>query len=143
MSRSEQLSMKGKKYLLDTNILSDLVRNPTGPVARRIRGVGEHTICTSLIVAAELRYGACKRGSERLIAQLEAVLGAMDILPLESPCDRHYADLRWMLEREGTPIGGNDMLIVAQALALGLILVTHNRREFDRVHQLDVEDWLA
>lgn len=135
--------MKGQHYLLDTNILSDLIRNPAGPVADKIRAVGERRVCTSLIVAAELRFGARKRGSKRLDAQLEAVLGAMDILPLESPCDRHYANLRWTLEREGTPIGGNDLLIAAQALALGLILVTHNRREFDRIPGLDMEDWLA
>lgn len=143
MFHSEHPSIMEKQYLLDTNILSDLIRNPAGPVAQRIRMVGEQTICTSLVVAAELRFGARKRGSKRLSAQLEAVLGAMDILPLESPCDQHYADLRWTLERAGTPIGGNDMLIAAQALALGLILVTHNRREFDRIPGLDVEDWLA
>ena len=143
MLRFECPTVTGKQYLLDTNILSDLIRNPTGPVAQRIRMGGEQTVCTSLVVAAELRFGARKRGSKRLGEQLEAVLGAMDVLPLESPCDQHYANLRWTLEREGTPIGGNDMLIAAQALALGLILVTHNRREFDRIPGLDVEDWLA
>ncbi len=134
--------MDGKQYLLDTNILSDLIRNPAGPVAQQIRVVGEQAVCTSLIVAAELRFGAHKRGSKRLSAQLEAVLGAMDVLPMESPCDQHYANLRLALERAGTPIGGNDMLIAAQALALGFVLVTHNRREFDRIPGLRVEDWL-
>jgi len=142
MFRSECAIMEGKQYLLDTNILSDLIHNPAGPVAQQIRVVGEQAVCTSLIVAAELRFGAHKRGSTRLSAQLEAVLDAMDILPIESPCDQHYAKLRLALERAGTPIGGNDMLIAAQALALGLVLVTHNRREFDRIPRLCVEDWL-
>ena len=61
------------RYLLDTNIVSDLVRNPQGRVTQRIREVGEARVCTSIIVAAELRYGASKRGSPRLRAQLEAV----------------------------------------------------------------------
>ncbi len=135
--------MEGRLYLLDASIVSDLVRNPTGPVAQRIREVGEQAVCTSLIVAAELRFGALKRGSKRLSAQLEAVLGAMAIMPQEQPVEHHYARLRWKLEHSGTPIGGNDMLIAAQALALDLILVTHNRREFDRIPGLRVEDWLA
>ncbi len=142
MFRSEYATVEGKQYLLDTNILSDLIRNPAGPVSQQIRLVGEQAVCTSLIVAAELRFGAHKRGSKRLSVQLEAVLGAMDVLPMESPCDQHYANLRLALERTGTPIGGNDMLIAAQALALGLVLVTHNRREFDRIPGLRVEDWL-
>jgi len=75
--------MKGKRCLLDTNILSDLVRNPRGPVARRIEVVGEGSVCTSLVVSAELRFGARKKGSRRLSSQLEAVLSALDILSLE------------------------------------------------------------
>jgi hypothetical protein len=70
------------RYLLDTNIVSDLIRNPQGRVEQHIRAVGEPQVCTSIIVAAELRYGAMKRGSQRLTAQLEAVLGALDVLPL-------------------------------------------------------------
>ena len=64
------------RYLLDTNIVSNLVRNPRGPVADRIRAVGEQRICTSIIVAAELRYGTTKKASPRLSTQVEAVLGA-------------------------------------------------------------------
>ena len=63
------------RYLLDTNIVSDLVRNPQGKVARHVRAVGEKHVCTSIIVAAELRYGADKKGSQRLSSQLDAVLG--------------------------------------------------------------------
>ena len=66
-------------YLLDTNILSDLLRHPQGVVAKRIAEVGEDAICTSIIVAAELRYGAAKRQSERLIGQLDLILSRVAI----------------------------------------------------------------
>ncbi|MFZ0705194.1 MAG: type II toxin-antitoxin system VapC family toxin [Candidatus Korobacteraceae bacterium] len=130
------------RYLLDTNVLSDLVRHPQGMVMKQIARVGEEQVCTSIVVAAELRYGSAKRGSARLSAQLEAVLGAIEILPLEAPADRSYAGLRAHLEREGTPIGGNDMLIAAQVLSLGYCMVTDNEREFARVPELVCENWL-
>lgn len=130
------------RYLLDTNILSDLIRNPQGQVAARIAQVHEDNVCTSLIVASELRFGAAKRGSERLSRQLEVVLAVIDVLPLQTPSDRHYADLRLTLERAGTPIGPNDMLIAAHALSLGVTLVTANLGEFRRVPGLSVENWL-
>jgi len=134
--------MKGKRYLLDTNIVSDLVRNPRGLIAQRIEVVGEGSVCTSLVVSAELCFGARKKGSRRLSSQLEAVLSALDILQLEEPVDACYAGLRLALERAGTPIGGNDMLIAAHALTFGLTLITANEREFSRVPGLSVENWL-
>lgn len=129
-------------FLLDTNILSALVREPQGAVATRIAEAGESTICTSIVVAAELRYGAAKRGSARLIQQLDTILGALEIVPFESPMDRFYADLRNELEQRGRPIGGNDLLIAAQALALDAVLVTDNVKEFERVRGLKVENWV-
>lgn len=131
------------RYLLDTNMVSDLVKRPQGTVAKHIAQVGEDQICTSLVVAAELRYGAAKRGSTRLTAQLEAILAVLPILPLETPADRVYGDLRAALERVGTPIGPNDLLIAAQALTLNVTLVTDNRREFERVQGLTLENWLT
>lgn len=130
------------RYLLDTNIVSDLVRNPQGIVARHIRRVGEKHVCTSIIVAAELRYGAEKKGSSRLSSQLEAVLGALEILPSEAPADTKYGLLRTRLEKAGTTIGGNDLLIAAQALALGCVMVTDNEREFSRIEGLRPQNWL-
>jgi tRNA(fMet)-specific endonuclease VapC len=130
------------RYLLDTNILSDLVRNPQGRVAQHIREIGEAQVCTSIIVAAELRYGAAKKQSPRLTAQLEAVLGALEVLPLEAPVDTTYGALRTRLEKAGTPIGANDLLIAAQALALGYTLVTDNEKEFAQVKDLPQENWL-
>jgi tRNA(fMet)-specific endonuclease VapC len=130
------------RYLLDTNILSDLVRQPQGKVAVRIAEVGEDSICTSIIVAAELRYGAEKSGSKSLSERVDLILSALEILPLEPPTDRHYGDLRHHLARRGTPIGPNDLLIAAHALAQDLTLITANTREFKRVHGLRVENWL-
>jgi tRNA(fMet)-specific endonuclease VapC len=130
------------RYLLDTNIVSDLVRNPQGRAASHIRAVGEKQICTSMIVAAELRYGAAKKGSPRLSSQLDAVLGALEILPLETPADKSYGLLRTRLEQAGTPIGANDLLIAAQALALGCVIVTDNEREFSQVKGLRLQNWL-
>jgi tRNA(fMet)-specific endonuclease VapC len=130
------------RYLLDTNIVSDVVRNPQGKVTDRIRKVGEAQVCTSIIVAAELRYGAERKASPRLSSQLEAVLGALEVLPLETPVDIAYGKLRASLERASTPIGANDLLIAAQGLALGYTVVTDNDKEFTRVQNLRCENWL-
>lgn len=130
------------RYLLDTNIVSDLVRNPQGRVAEHIFKVGEGQVCTSIIVAAELRYGAEKKQSPRLSAQLEAVLGALQVLPLQRPADATYGSIRAQLETLGKPIGGNDALIAAHALALRCTVVTDNEKEFNRVKGLAIENWL-
>lgn len=130
------------RYLLDTNVVSALVRDPHGGVAERIRVVGEANVCTSIIVAAQLRYGATKKGSARLLTQVEQVLNALDVLPLEAPVDATYGEVRAQLELAGQLIGGNDLLIAAHALALGCTLVTDNQREFERVQELRVENWL-
>ncbi len=115
------------RYLLDTNIVSDLIRNPQGNIAKRI---------------AELRYGATKKGSARLSAQIEAVLGSLEILPFEPPADRAYGTIRAQLEKSGSTIGGNDLLIAAQALTLGYTIVTGNEAEYARVENLPRENWL-
>lgn len=129
-------------YLLDTNIISDVIRNPSGTAARRIEEVGAKEICTSIIVAAELRYGCAKKGSAKLLARVESVLEAIPILPLDIPADTDYGAIRAELEAAGQPIGHNDLLIAAHAHALQLTLVTDNVREFGRIRGLSVENWL-
>ena len=129
-------------YLLDTNILSHLVRQPQGAVADHIADVGEANVLTSVIVACELRYGAAKRGSRKLTRQVEAVLSAMTIRPLESDIERVYASIRVAVERKGTPIGAHDMLIAAHARAIDAVCVTDNVAEFRRVPALKIENWL-
>jgi tRNA(fMet)-specific endonuclease VapC len=130
------------RYLLDTNIVSDLIRNPQGKAAQRIRKVGEAKVCTSIIVAAELQYGALKKGSSQLSSQMELVLGALEVMPFESPADKIYGSIRTQLEQAGQPIGANDLLIAAQALALDCTIVTDNDREFARIGGLSRENWL-
>ena len=131
------------RFLFDTNIVSDLIRKPQGRVMAWIRAVGEDAVGTSIVVAAELRYGARKRGSVRLSAQLDAILDVLEIYPFESPADAIYGDIRVQLEKKGTPIGGNDLLIAAHALALNCTLVTNNQREFIRIEGLDLRNWLV
>jgi tRNA(fMet)-specific endonuclease VapC len=129
-------------YLLDTNILSDLVRQPQGAVAARIATAEEETVCTSTVVAAELRFGTAKSGSKQLARRVDLILSALEILPLEAPADRHYGDLRHHLARQGTLIGPNDLLIAAHALSENLTVVTANAGEFSSVPGLKVENWL-
>lgn len=131
------------RYLLDTSIVSDLLRNPRGVVAGRVASVGESTVCTSIVVAAELRFGAVKSGSPKLADRVDRILSALEVLPLQPPADRHYGDIRQKLARRGLPIGPNDLLIAAHARALDLTVVTANAREFSRVPGLRVEDWLS
>lgn len=130
-------------YLLDTNILSDLMDNLRGSARRRLGQVGSDATCTSIIAAAELRYGAVRRQSEQLTARVEAILTEIGIIDFSPDADHHYAHLRYQLERQGTPISGNDMLIAAHALALDATLVTGNTREFARIDGLRLENWLA
>jgi tRNA(fMet)-specific endonuclease VapC len=129
--------------MLDTNIVSDLIRHPQGRAARQIAEVGEENVCISIIVAAELRYGCAKSGSSRLVKAVEDVLDEIDILPFDAPADAEYAVIRAELEANGKPIGGNDLLIAAHACAAGATVVTANADEFNRVRGLKVENWLA
>jgi tRNA(fMet)-specific endonuclease VapC len=129
--------------MLDTNIISDLIRNPQGKAAKRIAKVGENNVFTSIIVAAELRYGCAKSGSERLLKAVEDLLGEIDVLPLDVPVDAEYAGIRAELEAAGRPIGGNDLLIAAHAYATGATIVTANTDEFKRIRGLKAENWLA
>lgn len=133
----------GLRYLLDTNILSDLIRNPAGNVAKRIAEKGEDTVCTSIVVACELRFGAREKNAKPLLDRVEELLNILEILPLDAEVDRHYAEIRTALEASGTPIGPNDLLIAAHSLALDLTLVTANTTEFSRVRGLPVENWLV
>jgi tRNA(fMet)-specific endonuclease VapC len=128
-------------YLLDTNVLSDLIRNPKGRAARRIAEVGPSEVHTSVVAAGELRFGAGRR-SARLAARVEELLREIIPRPMGPPADRHYASIRHHLEKIGRPIGSNDLLIAAHALELGSTLVTDNTREFSRVPSLRIENWL-
>lgn len=129
--------------MLDTNVLSELIRTPRGPVLERLSAIAPDAVCTSIVVACELRFGARRKASAALTQRVEQLLDTLTVLPLDAPSDRHYADLRTELERAGTPIGAHDLMIAAHARSRGLTLVTRNLREFERVPGLHVEDWSA
>ncbi|MDP4022292.1 type II toxin-antitoxin system VapC family toxin [Methylobacterium sp. NEAU 140] len=129
-------------YILDTNILSDLINRGRDSAIRNVLAGLTGRVHTSVVVAAEIRYGVAKKGSRALAERVEAVLGTIPILPLAPPADLRYGEIRAELERSGRLIGPNDMLIAAQCLALDMHLVTDNGDEFRRVPGLTVENWL-
>lgn len=130
------------KYLLDTNIVSHLMKVPTGRLADRVAALEPADVGLSIIVAAELRYGSAKSRSPRIGRMVEEALADFAVVGWEEPADLRYAELRANLERNGRPIGQNDMLIAAHTLALEATLITDNEREFSRVPGLKVENWL-
>ena len=130
-------------YLLDTNAISDLAANPGGKVAKMIGSVGGDNVCTSLIVACDIAFGVEQKGSERLRRQMDSIMAALPVRALDKPADRHYGRIRTLLKAEGRPIGPNDLLIAAHALALDATLVTANVKEFSRVPELKIENWIA
>jgi tRNA(fMet)-specific endonuclease VapC len=127
--------------MLDTNIISDMMRNPRGRAARRAREVQDQ-LCTSIIVASELRYGCAKKGSSELLRRVEMILDEIGVIALDVPADADYGSIRSELEAAGQPIGSNDLLLAAHAYSMKLILVTANVCEFSRVRGLKVENWM-
>lgn len=130
-------------YMLDSSVVAALVRDPAGPVARRIAEVGEQGLCLSVIVAAELRHSAIRSRSHRVAARVEAILARLPVLPLEAPAADDYGDIRAGLEAAGAAIGPNDLLIAAHARAIGATLVTARAGAFAGVAGLRVENWLG
>lgn len=133
-------------YLLDTNIISGLMREPSGSAMARVRALmeapGEAQICTSVVVQCELLFGLCRLNNRRLHARYEEAMELITVQPLESGSAEHYAKVRAELECRGTPLGPNDLLIAAHALALGAILVSADAA-FARVPGLMLENWLS
>jgi tRNA(fMet)-specific endonuclease VapC len=130
------------RFMLDTNTISDMMKNPKGKAARRARGVQDQ-LCTSIVVAAELRYGCAKKGSPTLLQRVEEILDEIGVLGLDVPADTDYGGIRSELEAAGRPIGANDLFIAAHAVSLGLTLVTANVRELSRIRGLRVENWIG
>lgn len=130
------------RYLLDTNIVSELVKNPQGRFAEKMLATGKDIYsCTSIIVASELRYGAAKKQSPKLTFNVEQVLASLPVIDFQAPADAAYAIIRTDLERRGLPIGCHDLLIAAHAFSLNLTVVTANVQEFSRIPDLNVENW--
>ncbi|NOX52287.1 MAG: type II toxin-antitoxin system VapC family toxin [Gammaproteobacteria bacterium] len=130
-------------YLLDTNVIGEIARNPQGGVANRVAALPPDEYGINPIVACEIGYGLTKRESTRLRRQIEAILEAIAVIELPSDIATHYGRIRAELEKQGTPIDPNDLLIAAHGLASELTLVTGNEKEFRRVRELNVENWLT
>ncbi len=133
-------------YLLDTNILSDMMRNPEGKAAQQFLKVRAKddagSVCTSVIVQCEILFGLRRRTHPRWVTHYDRLMDCITVEPLAPTITPHYAQLRAHLEQAGTPIGANDTLIAAHALALSATLVSANA-EFTRVPGLKVENWLS
>lgn len=129
------------RFMLDTNIVSAIVRDPRGKVLQKLLDVGEENVFISIITHGEIWYGVKKNWSEELAAKVSAVTRRLYVAPLSLPADQRYADVRLAL-RQGQNIGQNDLWIAAHALALDSVLVTNNESEFSRVPGLKVENWL-
>ena len=130
------------KYLLDSNVCVDYLTGRFPHVVKRIQDLMPEDLCLSSIVVTELRYGADKSAKARRNHELLNVLtGEIPCRDFDSAAARRYGKLRASLEREGSPIGPNDMLIAAHALSLGLVLVTDHVGEFKRVGLLKLENW--
>lgn len=130
------------RYLLDTNIVSEMMHHPQGRVTAQIVKTGQEFVFTSIVVVSELRFGVEKRGSRKLADRLHDILSALPVKGLDAPLDEHYAKIRTVLERQGELIGQNDLFIAAHALAVDAVLVTADEREFSRVPGLKIENWL-
>ena len=128
--------------MLDTSIVSELIRHPASPVGERSR-IESSSISVSIVVAAELRFGCAKKASPKLTRRVEDFLHNVPVVPFDVPADRRYGEIRAYLEKTGQVIGANDLLIAAHASALDATLVTANVGEFQRVRGLHVENWLS
>ena len=128
--------------MLDTNICIYVINERDDGVVERFE---EHSarICISSVTYAELCYGVVNSAHvERNTRELDAFRLDLEILPFGEEAGMHYAEIRRALRQRGTPIGANDLLLAAHARSLGATLVTNNRSEFDRVPELNVENWV-
>jgi tRNA(fMet)-specific endonuclease VapC len=136
----------GAVYLLDTNIISALMKDRTGAITANVRTWAQRLpdcrLVTSVVVQYELLFGLARHGTSRLQTAYDIQMNQLPVLPLDAAVGPHYARLRTHLENAGTPIGANDTLIAAHALALGATLITADA-EFSRVPGLALENWLS
>ena len=129
--------------MLDTNICIFVMKGLGASLGTRFDAEAER-LCISSVTLAELAYGVEKSAAQaRNRRALEAFVARLAVLAFDPAAAGHYGVLRADLERRGRVIGPYDMMIAAHAQCLGLTVVTNNRREFDRVPGLVVEDWLA
>jgi tRNA(fMet)-specific endonuclease VapC len=136
------------RYMLDTNIVSALMLDPQGACAMRVRALHEDVLCTSEVVCGELHFGIEKKreaSPERagiLTHRYDRVFSRLAVCPVNGAAAFAYGRLRAFLEKTGNLIGANDLWIASHALALKCVIVTDNVKDFARVPNLSVENWL-
>lgn len=129
-------------YMLDTNICIDVMKTYPQNLREKFNALAEQ-LCISSITLGELHYGAEKSARRELnLMAIEQFVARLDVLAFGNKAAAHYGQVRAELERAGTPCGPHDMQIGAHARSEGLIVVTNNRKEFDRMSGLRVENWL-
>ena len=130
------------RYLLDTNPCIRYLNGESEPLRQRLEGTDHGSIAVCSVVKAELFYGAMKsRNPVRVLERQQCFLARYSSVPFDDTAALRYGAIRAELERAGTPIGANDLMIAAIAAANDLILVSHNTREFNRITGLMIEDW--
>jgi tRNA(fMet)-specific endonuclease VapC len=132
------------KFMLDTNICIYLIKHKPAHALERFRQTDISEISISSITLSELFYGVSKSSKpEQNFIALTQFVAPLEILPFGGEAPQHYGYLRTHLEKQGTPIGSLDMLIAAHALSLSITLVTNNEKEFNRVPNLKMENWVS
>ncbi len=131
------------KYMLDTNICIFTMNNKPQQVKEAfIRHYGQ--LCISTVTLMELIYGAEKSGSpQRNLGVIEGFAARLQVLDYDNSAAEHTGQLRAELAKTGKAIGPYDQMIAGHARSQGLILVTNNIREFERVPGLRIEDWIS
>ena len=131
------------KFLLDTNICIYMIKNNPPEIRKHFQNITPGNIYISAVTVAELQYGVEKSAAkEKNASALEAFLLPLVTAPFDLDSAIAYGKIRAALERQGTPIGGMDMLIAAQAIAHSFTLITHNLKEFQRIPNLKYETWV-
>lgn len=131
------------RYMLDTNICIYLIKRQPREVIDKFQGIAPGEIAISSVTVAEMMYGVAKsQHKDKNKSALESFLAPLEIVDFDFKAAQHYGIVRVFLEKMGTPIGAYDLMIAAHALSLGLVLVTNNKREFQRIPDLIVENWV-
>lgn len=130
-------------YMLDTNICIYIIKQQPKSVQEKFESLSVGSVAMSLVTLGELEYGALRsNNAEKAMGILEELVNYIPVLPMSETVAREYADIRADLAAKGTPIGNNDMWIAAHARDLGCTLITNDRKEFARVSDLQIDNWV-
>ena len=131
-------------YMLDTNICIYLIKKQPREVIEKFQGIAPGEIAISSVTVAEMMYGVAKsQHQEKNSSALQSFLAPLEMVDFDFSAAQNYGVIRAHLEKTGTPIGAYDLLIASHALSLGLVLITNNEREFQRIPDLIVENWVT